>query len=1131
MFGAAASHTPGLPSALAVADFNHDGRPDVVVCEVGSGTVSIQFGKGDGRFWPAIPIFNADQPYTVVAADFNGDGNADLAIGDENNTTVQILLGNGDGTFELGQSIELSDTFRIRVLDYNADGIEDLAVTPVAAGTVSLVPGNGDGTFGQPETLNVGFPVSDVKVGDFNGDGVPDLFLGNWTDPAIEIELASSPGVFGSPTVVPVDFAPEAIALVSDPETGFLDVLVDDFRPLWPRGELQVFKGNGDGTISGEESYVLRSHSADLITADLDGDGIQDLVMNNIYDDTVTVMFGTPTGTYGRNTAYRVGDFPLGMGVADLNQDGKPDIVTAGAYTGELVTQINEGGGEFPSVAEYLGDTYPPGGPDSNPVDINGDGYPDLVAVRPLEGSCGSIDTFINDGTGSLTSGPASQLDCSVFADQSVPVVLRDMNGDGRADAVIAASQNGESAIEVAYGNGDGTFSNPQWTASTSYDPYTGSHVVDLDGDGRPDIVEEKVPDSFAVYRQQADGTFQYVGDFGPYETYTGMAIADLNGDGAPDVLMAANFASEIVVVPGQPGGGFGNPITYPLTIYSAGIAAADLDHDGKPDIVVTAPNGVQVLRNLGDFNFSTPVVYPMDAPCEKVSIADLNSDGNNDVLCGSPDADLVMVAYGNGDATLGNIHAYAGAVAPLNVYAADMNDDGLEDMVVRMQFWYLGVISPPANYPRSTGIFFQRPPNRPLPPVTKSGWYYTNMQVPVETPISAHDESGTPISLQIVSPPSHGTAELSGQFLTYDPAYHFYGWDSIGIVATSPNGTSNESLITVQTFDTDQPPVANPVELVVTENTPETGSFDASDPNGDSLTFYAQEPLHGTVEVTDNPPQSFVYTPDAGYTGSDIFGYSACDWDQQCGYSSVSISVYSPNPPVAGTLDLTTGEEQPVSDQLPGSDPDGGTLTFAIDTAPEHGTAVIHDVNSGSFTYTPDNGFSGDDNFTYTVSDDHASAQGSVVIHVIPFAPQISNIPDQVVTHGGSIGPFPFTVSGSGALTVTALSTNTSMVDSSGISISSGCGTSSHNCTITLSVSANPVGHTMIRITAEDAYGQTGTDEFEVKADSTSTGGSTGGGGGGGASNLFVLALLAFWAAVGGLLKRSISGPSNRRC
>src|SRR5208337_4904045 len=154
--------------AVAVADVNGDGKPDVVVSN-GNGTVGVLLGNGDGTFQPAVTFNPGLQSQAGIAlADLNGDGKPDLVVAIYSGT-VAVLLGNGDGTFQPAATYGAggAQVADVVVADVNHDGKADVIVANYGYG-VGVLLGNGDGTLQPAVTYGAGDGFWSVAVADVN---------------------------------------------------------------------------------------------------------------------------------------------------------------------------------------------------------------------------------------------------------------------------------------------------------------------------------------------------------------------------------------------------------------------------------------------------------------------------------------------------------------------------------------------------------------------------------------------------------------------------------------------------------------------------------------------------------------------------------------------------------------------------------------------------------------------------------------------------------------------------------------------------------------------------------------------------------------------------------------------------
>src|SRR5205814_405368 len=154
-------------------------------------------------------------PRSVAIGDVNGDGRPDLVVANDGSNSVSVLLGNGDGTFQAQTKYTTLGALpaSVAIGDVNGDGRPDLVVAYEGPSGASVLRGNGDGTFQAQATYRTGDPPVSVAIGDVNGDGRPDLVTADYNNGAVSVLLNGPPTIAG-PTYT-IDTTPPAAPGVS----------------------------------------------------------------------------------------------------------------------------------------------------------------------------------------------------------------------------------------------------------------------------------------------------------------------------------------------------------------------------------------------------------------------------------------------------------------------------------------------------------------------------------------------------------------------------------------------------------------------------------------------------------------------------------------------------------------------------------------------------------------------------------------------------------------------------------------------------------------------------------------------------------------------------------------------------
>ncbi|HXB13950.1 MAG TPA: T9SS type A sorting domain-containing protein, partial [Bacteroidia bacterium] len=320
------------PSSITNADFNRDGNIDMAVALANLNSVCVFLSNGSGGFGGGTIFPTGSIPVSVISADVNGDGHADLITANYNSNNISVLLGNGSGSFIATSSPSVgSHPKSVASADFNRDGIADLAVANYSSNTISILLGigNGLGLFSSATNFGAGTGPSSVTSADFNKDGKADLAITNETSNSVTVILGTGTGSFGTATNHAVGSTPVSIISGDFNRDGNIDLATANYSS----NNLSVLLGTGTGSFGAATNQMVGNNPYSVISADINGDGYADLATANAGSTTVSVLLnsgsGLPTGLFGAATNHTVGANPYSITSADFNKDGIVDLATA----------------------------------------------------------------------------------------------------------------------------------------------------------------------------------------------------------------------------------------------------------------------------------------------------------------------------------------------------------------------------------------------------------------------------------------------------------------------------------------------------------------------------------------------------------------------------------------------------------------------------------------------------------------------------------------------------------------------------------------------------------------------------------------------------------------------------------
>jgi adhesin/invasin len=559
------------------------------------------------------------------------------------------------------------------------------AVAAVAVGSVAgahpamVGAGPAGPRFVVPDrTPTGGVLPEDVATGDFTGDGNADVIVANLGPDAftggVAVLRGDGTGNLADPirTGVGTQNGTQEVAPGDFDEDGRLDAAVVT-GTTGGAGPIRILIGNGAGGFT--LGQTLLAGDGHIEAADFTGDGHLDLAF--LYEGgaaTVKLFPGLGTGRFGAAVDLPRSWDAYDLEVADVNGDGRPDLV--GASGGPVWVMLNQGGGAFSEqVSSYDGGIT---GLEMTLGELTGDGIVDVAVVTASDGG-----VKIGRGTGDGHFVLASQLTGVSFA--TGWIASGDWTGDGLADLVVNNEYASESNIVVLFkGAGNGTFGGATYWTTGNDDPTP----VHLDGDGRLDLVTFSSDPGF-VYATLNAGSGKLRAPQSTVAPALGAPeTGDVNADGLPDVV---TVGTRVAAYLGRGSGKFTPVVSSNGVSEGVGqIRLADFNEDGKLDVVAglthigPLPNNLAVFTGNGAGGFSGPTRLPTtdwNASNESVAAGDVNGDGHADIV-GRTNTQLAVLR-GNGNGTFQPaLLSGVGGFGQFGTHLTDVTGDGVLDVV-----------------------------------------------------------------------------------------------------------------------------------------------------------------------------------------------------------------------------------------------------------------------------------------------------------------------------------------------------------------------------------------------------------------------------------------------------------------
>lgn len=657
---------------VASADFDGDGRPDMLVTRYQESKLTILHNLGATQFdggvdLPMGPLF----PLTSTVGDLDNDGALDVVSGDFANNQLFIYRNTGTGAFSAPTWIETAAAPATSLVqDYDIDGTQDIAVSGFLAQEIRVHHGLGALAYDSGLSIPVpGMPVQ-LQALDFDNDQRADIMYTDLNNSELNVmqNVPSDTNSFNAEFVscASAPAPPTIFGVASGDFDG--DHVMEYVTSSLDTGSIVVWKKTAN-TLSPIYQMADTTASAGVIVGDFDGDGHQDVAAACYNQNTIEIWRGNGNCTFQNPVFRSTGQGPVFLTAIELDADSRTDIAVGAASSGEvsLFHGCADGPVDGPGGVFIVGQPlFVAAG------DFNGDERSDLVVADNLSGE---VHVFSNSG--SLTFGD-HQILPTFTASAYMPLVF-DLDGDGRDD-IVALNDEGAA---IFYNNNLGGFA-PGAPVAFGGGLLMGA-IADLDRDGRLEFAATSPASNRVAVFHNTAGVPVLDREFACGTAPLGIATADLDRDGDIDIATACNGDNTVRIARKTPQGFKTDAAVLATNPGPAYVRAAQIEGTAQLDLVVSHTDSASILRfkNLGHCKFSAATQIDTEGAALALLVDDLNRDGRMDLFYSSRSTGRSLGLLNHGPGTFGApATQFASQYEITNMILVDLDGDGKPELV-----------------------------------------------------------------------------------------------------------------------------------------------------------------------------------------------------------------------------------------------------------------------------------------------------------------------------------------------------------------------------------------------------------------------------------------------------------------